>query len=121
MNFVKHFEMVMESVFADRLKHKPKLQMSPPKAAAGGHHETSPPEGGESIADAARDLQNKLSQSNAVHAGLYSLFSLVNDSINSLLAEDRPISLFTTVDLGPLLLQIGQWALLTLFDVQQRE
>ena len=112
LNFVKHFETVIESVFAERLKHKHKPN---PDLK---HHETAP-DGGESIADAARDLQNTLWHPNPAKAGFYFLSGVVNNMNKNLLAEDRPISLFTTVDLGPLLRQIGQWTLLALSVVQQ--
>jgi len=115
LSFVNHLTTIIESVLgAERLlKPKPELlQTSPPQIE--GQHETPPsPEGvgGSTVAAigaVARDLQTALWQPNTAPTGLYFLFSVVNKINENLLTKDRQISLFTPIDMSPLLRQIGQ-------------
>ena len=89
------------------LKPKSEIRTAPPKPP--------PPEGGGGststafITAVARNIQNTLWQPNPAPAGLYFLFSVINNLNDNLLTGDRPIALFMPVDLDPLLRQIGQW------------
>jgi len=103
-SFANHFETLIESVLGARLKHNNSKQHDgTPEGGGGGE-----PAGGVTIAAIARQIRNHMLERRPVKTALYFLIHVVHMINEHLLSEDSPVTLFTPIDLTPLLCQLGQ-------------